>query len=179
MSWIEEVLNFWFVELPPFAWFSGDAATDALVGMRFRALHETLRGGLPPGALMTPEAALAAVIALDQFPRNLYRGQAETYAADGVALVAAERALALGYDRAVDRAGRLFFYLPFVHAEDRDAQARAVELCRSLGEGEALDQAERHRSIVDRFGRFPHRNAILGRASTADEIEFLKDGRGF
>lgn len=178
-SWIDDVLHFWFVELPPFAWWSGDTSTDALVRVQFLALHEELRRGLPPGVLMAPESALAAVIALDQFPRNLYRNHAETYAADALALATAQRALGLGCDRAVEPARRLFFYLPFTHAEDRALQAYSVELCRTLGDGKTLDQAERHRAIVDRFGRFPHRNAILGRASTAEEIEFLKAGRGF
>ena len=178
-SWIDDILRFWFVELPPHAWFSGDASTDALVRMRFLALHEELRRGLPPGALMAPEPALAAVIALDQFPRNLYRGQAETYAADAAALAAAERAVALGFDRAFDPARRHFFYLPFMHAEDRAMQARSVELCTALGDADVLGYARRHRAVVDRFGRFPHRNAILGRPSTAEEIEFLKAGRGF
>ncbi len=178
-SWVDDVLHFWFVELPPLAWFSGDASTDALVRTRFLTLHEDLRRGLPPAALMAPEPALATVIALDQFPRNLYRGQAETYAADNAALAAAERAVALGFDRAFDPTRRLFLYLPFMHAEDRAAQARSVELCQTLSDGETLAYAWRHREIVDRFGRFPHRNAILGRPSTAEEIEFLKAGRGF
>ena len=178
-SWIADVLRFWFIELPPHAWFSGDASTDALVRMRFLTLHEELRRELPPGALMASEPALAAVIALDQFPRNLYRGQPEAFAADGAALAAAQRAVALGFDRMFDPTRRHFFYLPFMHAEDRAMQARSVELCATLGDGEVLGYARRHREIVDRFGRFPHRNAVLGRPSTPDELEFLKDGRGF
>jgi uncharacterized protein (DUF924 family) len=177
-SWVDDVLHFWFVELPPFAWWSGDAAADALVRLRFLVLHEELKRDLPPGALLEPEAALATVIALDQFPRNLYRGRPETYAADRAALRTANRTVALGFDRAFDATCRLFFYLPFMHAEDRAMQARSLELCRTLG-GEALEQAMRHQAIVDRFGRFPHRNAVLGRPSTAAEIEFLKAGRGF
>jgi uncharacterized protein (DUF924 family) len=178
-AWVDDVLHFWFVELPPYTWFSGDASTDALVRMRSLALHEELRRGLPPGALLAPEPALATVIALDQFPRNLYRGQPETYAADAVALAAATHAVGLGFDRAFDATRRHFFYLPFMHAEDRAAQARSIELCLTLGDGETLAQARRHREIVDRFGRFPHRNAILGRTSTPEETEFLKAGRGF
>ena len=178
-SWVADVLRFWFVELPPHAWFSGDAGTDALVRMRFLVLHEELRRGPPPGALMTPEPALAAVIALDQFPRNLYRDRPEAFAADGVALAAARRAVALGFDRTFDPARRHFFYLPFMHAEDRAMQARSVELCEALGDGEVIAYARRHREIVNRFGRFLHRNAVLGRASTPEEVEFLKAGRGF
>jgi uncharacterized protein (DUF924 family) len=178
-SWTADVLRFWFIELPPPAWFSGDASTDALIRTRFLALHEELRRGLPPCALMAPEPALATVIALDQFPRNLYRGQPETYAADAVALVAATHAIGLGFDRAFDATRRHFFYLPFMHAEDRAMQARSVELCQTLGDDEVLGYAQRHREIVERFGRFPHRNAILGRPSTPDEVEFLKAGRGF
>ena len=161
------------------AWFSGDASTDALIRMRFLALHEELRRGLPPYALMAPEPALATVIALDQFPRNLYRGQAEAFAADGAALAAVARAVALGFDRTFDPTRRHFFYLPFMHAEDRATQARSVELCAALGDAEVLGYAQRHQEIVDRFGRFPHRNAVLGRTSTPEEAEFLKVGRGF
>jgi len=178
-SWIGNVLQFWFVELPPHAWFSGDASTDALIRMRFLTLHEELRRGLPPGALMAPESALAAVIALDQFPRNLYRGQPAAFAGDGAALAAARRAVALGFDRTFDPIRRHFFYLPFVHAEDRAMQARSVELCAALGDDGVLFYARRHREIVDQFGRFPHRNAVLGRPSTSDEREFLKAGRGY
>jgi len=178
-SWIADVLQFWFVELPPPAWFSGDASTDALVRMRFLALHEELRRGLPPGALMAPESALAAVIALDQFPRNLYRDKPDAFAADGAALAAARRAIALGFDRAFGPMPRHFFYLPFMHAEDGAMQARSVELCASLGDAEVLRYARLHREIVDRFGRFPHRNPVLGRSSTPEEVAFLKAGRGF
>jgi len=178
-AWVDDVLQFWFVELPPVAWFSGDASTDALVRMRFLALHEELRRGLPSGALMAPEPALATVIALDQFPRNLYRGQPQSYAADATALAAAERAVGLGFDRMFDTTRRHFFYLPFMHAEDRVAQARSVELCTVLGDNEVLAYAWKHREIVDRFGRFPHRNAVLGRTSTLEETDFLKAGRGF
>ncbi len=135
-SWVDDVLHFWFVALPPHAWFSGDASTDALVRMRFLALHEELRRGLPPGALMAPESALATVIALDQFPRNLYRDQPEAFAADGAALAAAARAVALGFDRVFDPSRRHFFYLPFVHAEARAKQARSVELCETLGDAD-------------------------------------------
>ena len=178
-GWVDDVLRFWFVELPPHAWFSGDASTDALVRMRFLTLHEELRDGLPPDALMAPEPALAAVIALDQFPRNLFRDQPAAFAADGAALAAARRAVALGFDRTFDPTRRHFFYLPFTHAEDRAMQARSVELCEALGDDGVLFYARRHREIVDRFGRFPHRNAVLGRPSTPDEREFLKAGRGF
>ncbi len=178
-SWVDDVLHFWFVELPPLAWFSGDTSTDALVRMRFRALHEELSRGLPPGALLAPEPALAAVIALDQFPRNLYRDQPEAFASDGAALAAAQRAVALGFDRMFDTTERHFFYLPFMHAEDRAMQARSVELCASLGDSEVLRYARLHQEIVDRFGRFPHRNAIVGRPSTPEEVAFLKAGRGF
>lgn len=178
-NWIADVLRFWFVELPPHAWFGGDASTDALVRMRFLTLHEGLRRGLPAGALMAPEPALAAVIVLDQFSRNLYRDQPEAFAADGAALAAAARAVALDFDRMFGPIQRHFFYLPFMHAEDCAMQARSVELCETLDDADVLGYARRHRAVVDRFGRFPHRNSVLGRASTPEEIEFLKAGRGF
>jgi uncharacterized protein (DUF924 family) len=121
----------------------------------------------------------ARIIVLDQFPRNMFRGTPRAFATDGLALAAARHAIANGYDRDWLRVEKIFAYLPFEHSEALADQERACELMRPLGE-EQYDYALRHYKIIERFGRFPHRNAILGRASTAEEIEFLKQpGSGF
>jgi uncharacterized protein (DUF924 family) len=116
------------------------------------------------------------VLLLDQIPRNIFRGSAHAFATDPLALAAAERAIDAGHDRAVDPALRLFFYLPFEHAEDIAQQARGVALTEALGNAEYTRYAILHRDIIARFGRFPHRNACLGRSSTAQELAFLAEG---
>jgi uncharacterized protein (DUF924 family) len=124
----------------------------------------------------TPEGALALVIVLDQFPRNMFRGHARTYQADAVARAVADRAIARGFDSRVAHDERQFFYLPFMHSEHLPDQERCVALARGYGDDEFLKYAEQHADIVRRFGRFPHRNAMLGRATTPEEQAFLDDG---
>src|SRR5690606_11134232 len=123
--------------------------------------------------------ALAYVIALDQFPRNMFRGTPQAFASDALALAIVEHALALGLDAQLDRSGRTFLYMPFQHSEDGEVQARSVELFAALGEEKTLDYARQQRESIERFGRFPHRNDVLGRSSTAEELEFLKAHKGF
>ena len=118
---------------------------------------------------------MALVILLDQFPRNLFRGQARAFAGDARALALAKRAVAAGLDEAMPRAHRLFLYMPFEHSEDLADQETCIERMTALGSAGYLDYARRHRDIIARFGRFPHRNAALGRDSTAEEIAFLKE----
>jgi uncharacterized protein (DUF924 family) len=120
------------------------------------------------------QTALAAVIVLDQMSRNMFRGMARAFAADQQALWVAEAAIAQGFDVGLTKEQRMFLYLPFEHSEDRRSQARSVALTASIGDPELTKWAEAHQAIVDRFGRFPHRNSILGRTSTPEEIEFLK-----
>ena len=178
-GWIADVDRFWFEELPSEAWFRRDEAVDAMIRARFGTLHERLKRDGAARAPATPAGALAAVIVLDQFPRNMFRDSPAAYATDAAALDLAQRAVDAGFDRGLDVHRRQFLYLPFMHSEDPAMQARSVALFRELGDAEALDFAARHQAIIDRFGRFPHRNAILGRASTAAEIEFLKTNPGF
>lgn len=170
---IGEVLAFWFGELAPEDWFMGGEAVDAKVRERFSDLHEALREAVPESWRATARGAIAAVIALDQFPRNLYRGDARAFAADAAALALAKEALARGLDREMTEDERRFLYLPFEHSEDPADQERSVELFAALGDERSLEYAVRHKVVVDRFGRFPHRNEALGRASTPEEIEFL------
>ena len=129
--------------------------------------------------LADPMTAIAAVIALDQFPRNMFRGSPRAFATDALALSIAQHAIAAGWDEELTQQQRLFLYMPFQHAEDRAVQARSIELFTRLGLGENLDYANRHKEIVDRFGRFPHRNEVLGRVSTPEEVEFIATHRGF
>ena len=174
-SHADEVLAFWFEELTPDDWFGGGEEVDDRIRARFLALHEALRSHVPESWRTTPRGTLAAVIALDQFPRNMYRGDPWSFAADPVALALATEAIERGLDRAMSVDERKFFYLPFEHSEDPAVQARSVELFATLENEDTLGYALRHKEIVDRFGRFPHRNEVLGRESTPEEIEFLKE----
>jgi uncharacterized protein (DUF924 family) len=174
-DWVDDVLGFWFGELRPAAWWRADPAVDAEIRRRFLSLWERLSAGLPE--LGDAHAAVAAVIVLDQFPRNLFRGRPEAYAADALALEVARAALAAGLDRGLTDPERQFLYMPFQHSEDRDDQRRSVELFSGLTVDGAARSAMEHQGIVDRFGRFPHRNAVLGRASTPDEVEHLRKSR--
>jgi uncharacterized protein (DUF924 family) len=171
---IDEILNYWFEELSPKDWFKADPARDAEITRRFRPAYEQLATGVPPDWLADPEGFLAAILVLDQFPRNLFRGEARAFATDGLALDLAKRAIAEGVDTRLTPEQRSFVYMPFQHSEQKADQARSIELFTALGNQLNLDFAIRHKEIVDRFGRFPHRNEILSRDSTAEEIEFLK-----
>jgi uncharacterized protein (DUF924 family) len=170
----EAVVRFWR-EAGPEAWFTSDAAFDRRFGEAFLGLHQAAAGGELAGWERSPEGALALLLLLDQFPRNVFRGTPRAYATDAQARALAERALAAGHDQAVEEALRVFFYLPFGHSEALEDQERSVLLCQPLG-GETLRHAEGHRDIIRRFGRFPHRNPILGRRMTAEEQAFLDSG---
>jgi uncharacterized protein (DUF924 family) len=176
-DWAENVLDFWFRDLGPEAWFRSDRAIDDLIRKRFTLLHSDLmsRQLLPASA----REALAKVIVLDQFSRNLFRGSAEAYAGDDQALETAKALVGAGRDEEFGPTERQFLYMPFQHSEDRADQRRSVELFKKLGRPELIDFAKHHRSLIERFGRFPHRNAILGRASTPEEVEFLRTARSF
>ena len=176
-DWAAEVLGFWFDELGESRWFARDEALDATIRNRFLATYEQLLK-MGPGEFGTPRQALAAVIALDQFPRNMFRGTARAFAADAVARDVARSAVAEGFDSALTPAQRLFMYLPFEHSESVDDQALAVRLIEPLGNDGWTLYARAHQTLIERFGRFPHRNAILGRASTPEEEEALKGPMG-
>ena len=169
-----EVVAFW-EGAGPALWFAKDDAFDRRFRERFLPLHEAAARGELDGWSATPVGALALVILLDQFPRNAFRGTPRMYATDAAARRLADAAIAAGHDRFAEAELQRFFYLPFGHSENLADQDRAVELCRRLG-GRDLAQAEHHRDIVRRFGRFPHRNAILGRPMTKAEEEYLANG---
>jgi len=169
-----ELLQFWR-EAGPQRWFRRDDAFDALFRERFLAAHEAAAAGRLDHWAATPDGALALGLLLDQFPRNAFRGNARTYATDAKARAAADAAIAAGHDLQVDPALRPFFYLPFMHSETLGDLDRCLELTEALG-GEHLRYARHHRGIVARFGRFPHRNAVLGRPSSEEEERFLAEG---
>ena len=170
----EDVISFWR-DAGPDRWFAKDEAFDQACRDRFMPTYEAAaRGDLNEWAL-TPEGSLAVILLLDQFPRNMFRGQRETYRADPVALMAADRAIERGFDAQVEPAFRRFFYLPFMHSESLRHQERSVSLNEALGDAESIKWARHHHDIVARFGRFPHRNAILGRETTPEEEAFLRE----
>jgi uncharacterized protein (DUF924 family) len=172
--WVGDVLKFWFEQTEPDQWFKKDPAFDESLRERFLGLHEVLVSCENHALLANAQTALAAVIVLDQMSRNMFRGTPRAFATDPLALCVAEAAIARGFDDGLTKDQRMFLYLPFQHSEDRQLQARGVALMASLGDAEQSKWADAHRAIVDRFGRFPHRNGILGRASTPEETEFLK-----
>jgi len=172
----ETVLAFWR-DAGYDRWFTRDDAFDAEVREKFLATYEAAAAGKLGDWEATADGALALCIVLDQFARNMFRGDARTYAADPRAREAANRALKRGYDQDVSEDMRGFFFLPFMHSEDPTDQDRCVELYRAADHAD-LKYAEEHRDIIRRFGRFPHRNAILGRATTPEEQAFL-DAGGF
>ncbi|HEX7053921.1 MAG TPA: DUF924 family protein [Burkholderiales bacterium] len=182
-SLAREVLAFWFGTGDDYGrrhkrWFEKDAAFDEEIRRRYSALVEALLAGRHRDWLDEPRACLARVVALDQFPRQIHRGSARAFAADALALEAARHAVARRYDADLLPVERLFLYLPFEHSESLEDQERACELMRPLARfaetEDALRYAEAHRAVIARFGRFPHRNAALGRPSSAEEIEFLR-----
>ncbi len=177
----DALLSFWFGTLDAHGradaahrerWFRKDPGFDRELRERFGALHAEVSAGAHESWLATPRGRLAYVIALDQLPRNLFRDSARAFATDARALEVALEGLALGVDRALAHDERSFLYMPLMHSEDLAVQERCVALFADFPENRSF--AEQHRDIIQRFGRFPHRNAVLGRASTAEEREFLR-----
>ena len=172
----QDVLDFWFGEFTRKQWFTPDAAVDQRIRARFGDLLARFRrDGVPETWRASAQGRLAAIVVLDQFSRNIHRGTADAFAADGAALALARETLAAGLDRELDATGRMFVYMPFQHAEDRPAQQRSLELFASFDDPEANRSARVHKDVIDRFGRFPHRNAALGRVSTAAEKAYLEN----
>ncbi len=170
-----EIVDFWR-DAGPRQWFKKDEAFDQEIRDRFEAVHLAAARGEYADWAETPHGALALVLCLDQFPRNLYRGSAHAFATDAMARHAADWALASGHDRAVDASLRVFFYMPFEHSEDASDQRRSMNLFRAHSDEDLIKYAVMHHGIVSRFGRFPHRNAVMGRDTTPEEAEFLAEG---
>jgi len=174
-----DVVEFWR-QAGPKRWFEKDAAFDEAIRLKFEATHHAAARGEYDEWIETPEGALALLILLDQFPRNLYRGSGHQFATDPLARRIAADAIERGHDRAFDNEMRSFFYLPYAHSEDMADQDRGVALCQAqadeANDPELVKWAIIHRAIIQNFGRFPHRNRVLGRQTTPEEEGFLKLG---
>jgi uncharacterized protein (DUF924 family) len=170
-----DVIHFWFTEIEMENWWQKNAEFDDLIARRFASVHHEASLGLLSKWRETPEGALAEIIVLDQFSRNMFRNKPEAFAQDSLALVLTQEAVRRGLDQLVPTRQRAFFYLPFEHSEADSMQEESLKLFSTLGDTTALDFAKQHKAIIDRFGRFPHRNAILGRKSTEAEQEFLRE----
>jgi uncharacterized protein (DUF924 family) len=171
----EQILAFWR-EAGPERWYKRDAAFDAAIRSRFLGLWQKAAAGGLSSWETSDDGALALVIVLDQFPRNMFRDDIRTYSSDALAREVAGRAIARGADQRVDESLLEFLYLPFMHSEHPADQQRCVELFRNAGNPENLRYAEDHADIIRRFGRFPHRNRIVGRTTTPEEQAFLDQG---
>ena len=161
-GWRDEILDFWF-GLRPEQWWKADPALDAEIEERFRELWEEQRQCPASAFLGSPEEALAAVLLFDQVPRNMFRGHADQFSTDPLALAIAKGAVEREYDEALEQPRRGFLYMPFQHSEDLADQQRSLGLFTALGDADQLGYARKHHDVIERFGRFPHRNAILGR----------------
>jgi len=177
MDLSERVLEFWFGTGPETyreIWFQSSPEFDREIEEKFGEDRSIAAAGRHDGMAETPDGALALVILLDQFSRNLLRGSPEAFASDPKALMTAKSAIERGFDQQMSLLRRVFFYVPFEHCEDLAVQEQGVELYRALGDADFLKYMIEHRDIIAKFGRFPHRNAVLGRESTAEEVVFLK-----
>ena len=172
------ILDFWFKETPQSRWFVADPVFDAAVRSRFKQVWREGRAGGLADWQDDKQGALALILLFDQFPRNMFRNDIRAYSSDGLARAVADRAIARGADMGVEAALLEFLYMPLMHSEQLADQQRCVELFRKAGNTDNLQYAERHAEIIRRFGRFPHRNPVLGRATTLPERAFL-DGGGF
>jgi uncharacterized protein (DUF924 family) len=167
-DWCADVLKFWF-GLKPDQWWDGGGELDHRISQDFLKLWNEKRK-LPADAFLAdPPTALAAVILFDQFPRNMFRGHADAYSTDPLALAIAKEAVTRGLDEELAPATRKFLYMPFQHSENLDDQNRGVLLFTQSGDDQQLGYSKHHRDVIERFGRFPHRNSILGRASRPGE----------
>lgn len=175
----QQVLDFWFSDEMRPSWFAKSDQIDARIRDDFADTYAAAHDGQLDGWMEDADSALALVITLDQFPRNIFRGSPRSFESNDLALRHAKDALDRGHDQQQSPERRQFLYLPFMHSEELADQERSVQLYEALGNEHSLHFARDHRDIVARFGRFPHRNAVLGRDSTPEEAEFLKTHTGF
>ena len=177
----DHILGFWFKQAGPDKWYARSDAFDAEIRARFEDFAISAAALLATTAKHDwqnqPDSALALIIALDQFSRNMYRDTKAAFAWDHLALVCAKQAVDRGFDLKIDQARRVFFYLPYMHAEDMAAQDECVRLMdMRIDNPDNLFHAKEHRKLIARFGRYPHRNAVLGRQNTDEEVEYLNGG---
>lgn len=175
----DDILDFWFSDPVRPHWFARNDAFDAEIRRKFTPFYEAVRHGHHTDWANGPRSLLALVIVLDQFPRNMFRGSPLAFGSDALALELAELAIAKGFDVRLSSAERQFLYMPLMHSEALPVQEQSVALYQQIENDTALDYARQHYNIIARFGRFPHRNAVLERQSTLEETEFLKTHPGF
>ena len=169
-----EIIDFWFDEIDPGLWFKKNEAFDQLLRQRFSTVHRSAAEGELYAWRRQPDGRVAEIIVLDQFSRNMFRNSAQAFAYDNVALVLSQVAIEAGDDQRVDPSHRAFLYMPFMHSESPLIHQQAVKLFAQPGLELNLEFELKHKAIIDRFGRYPHRNAALGRESTGEELEFLQ-----
>lgn len=176
---IQEILTFWFTEITPKQHFIKDLDFDALITSRFEWVYNRVVSGDTTAWSDTPEWLLAQIIVLDQFSRNMFRWDAKSFEHDHLALELAQRAVKTGMDKQLPADQRVFIYMPYMHSESRDVHATALQIFTQYGNENNLKYEINHKAIIDQFGRYPHRNEVLGRVSTPEEVEFLKTSAGF
>ncbi len=176
----QEILKFWFEEIKPAQIWIKDKNFDQLIIDRFSDVYQQATRCELYQWRETVDGRLAEIIVLDQFSRNMFRDSPKAFAFDSLALALSQQAVAMGADQEVDKAKRSFIYLPFMHSESKEIHKQALKIYQKHGVQGSLDFEIKHKTIIDRFGRYPHRNKVLNRESTAEEIEFLKGpGSGF
>lgn len=176
MNWQADILHFWFEELGSDNWFDSSVDIDEQITERFQELWEEQKAKVASDFLATPETALAAIILFDQFPRNMFRDTAEAFATDHLALQIARAAIDREMDHKLTDEQRMFVYMPFMHSEDLDDQTRSLGLFTALGIENNIKFAKAHRDIIVKYGRFPHRNAVLGRETRPEEQAAIEQG---
>jgi len=175
----ETILAFWFDQLTPAQWWMKDAELDRLITQQFASIHHQAISGELFGWCETARGCLAEVIVLDQFSRNMFRDTPQSFAFDDLALLLAQEAIRRSFDQLLSISERSFLYMPFMHSESLEIHQQALLLFAAPGLEQTLDFEKQHFDIIERFGRYPHRNAILERTSTDEEKEFLKQHTGF
>lgn len=177
----QEILHFWFEELEPQQWFQSSESVDAEIRERFAVTHEMADDGLCNHWAVDADGSLALILVLDQFPRHMFRGTPKAFASDERALLIAKQAVHKGFDQVLEPVKRGFLYLPYQHSETLTDQKKSVALFGAMADDNPAGDmyARRHLVPIEKFGRFPHRNGILGRESSEEEIEFLKTHKGF
>jgi len=171
---VQGILNFWFEELEPKQWFMKDTALDETITNHFYTTHTAATAGELYLWRETPEGRLAEIIVLDQFSRNMFRDTPKAFASDTLALILAQEAIHQGDDQRIDIEQRAFMYMPYMHSEPAMIHEQAEQLFSQAGAEYNYEFELKHKAIIDQFGRYPHRNKILGRTSTPEEIAFLK-----
>ncbi|MEW7007301.1 DUF924 family protein [Lentilitoribacter sp. EG35] len=177
-NWHNDVLSFWFSELTPKQWYISDDDLDKLIKQRFGLILAELSDQLPDDIMQNANKCLAAILCFDQFTRNIYRGSGKAFAQDEKALKLSQHIIDQGWDKTMGPMHQQFVYMPFMHAEDIEMAKISLEFFSLMGE-EAIKAAQDHFNIIEKFGRYPHRNEVVGRFSSPEEIEYLKNAQRF